>query len=96
MSSRKTCAAHGNGGLNLYPLPNLKNETNNNYLLQYARLNPRQTNVGKVDWNIDDKTRAYVRYSQDMGTIRTTSDGPPAATFRSLSPGSIDLTVRSP
>jgi hypothetical protein len=56
--------------LNLYPLPNLRNETNNNYLLQYARLNPRQTNVGKVDWNIDDKTRAYVRYSQDMGTIQ--------------------------
>jgi hypothetical protein len=60
----------GMGILDLYPLPNLQNETNNNYLLQYARLNPRQTNVGKVDWNIDDSTRAYVRYSQDVGTIQ--------------------------
>ena len=60
----------GKAILNLYPLPNLRNETNNNYLLQYARLNPRQTNVGKVDWNIDDRTRAYVRYSQDEGTIQ--------------------------
>lgn len=60
----------GQAILNLYPLPNLTNETNNNYLLQYARINPRQTNVGKVDWNINDQTRAYVRYSQDVGTIQ--------------------------
>lgn len=60
----------GRAILNLYPEPNLRNETNNNYLLQYARLNPRTTNVGKVDWNINDKTRAYVRYSQDFGTIQ--------------------------
>lgn len=56
--------------LNLYPEPNLRNETNNNYLLQYARINPRTTNVGKVDWNISDKTRAYMRYNYDFGDLQ--------------------------
>jgi len=60
----------GRAIMSLYPEPNLRNETNNNYLLQYARLNPRTTTVGKVDWNINDRTRAYVRYSQDWGTVQ--------------------------
>jgi len=57
----------GKAILALYPTPNLLNETNNNYLLQYQRKFPRFLNVGKVDWNISDKTRAYVRYSEDGG-----------------------------
>ena len=56
--------------LKLYPEPNFTNDVSNNYLLQYARINPRYTTVGKVDWNVDDKTRAYVRYSQDWGTVQ--------------------------
>jgi len=60
----------GRAIINLYPDPNLRNETNNNYLLQYARLNPRTTTATKIDWNINDKTRAYVRYSQDWGTVQ--------------------------
>jgi hypothetical protein len=56
--------------LKLYPDPNLRNETSNNYLLQYARINPRTTNVGKVDWNITDRTRAYMRYNYDYGDLQ--------------------------
>ncbi len=55
----------GRAILNLYPLPNLKNETNNNYLNEYAREDKRNLNVGKVDWSINDSTRAYVRYNYD-------------------------------
>jgi hypothetical protein len=60
----------GRAILALYPLPNLKNETNNNYLNQYAKTDKRYLNVGKVDWNINESTRAYVRYSYDFQNYR--------------------------
>lgn len=60
----------GSAILNLYPEPNLKNETNNNYLNQYSKTDKRYLNVGKVDWNINDTTRAYVRFSYDRQVYR--------------------------
>ena len=56
--------------LKVYPQPNLKNETNNNYLTQYAKEDKRHLNVGKVDWNINDSMRAYFRYSYDYQHYR--------------------------
>lgn len=60
----------GRAILNLYPLPNLKGETNNNYLNEYSRTDQRYLNVGKVDWNINESTRAYVRFSYDYQHYR--------------------------
>ncbi|MBI4877569.1 MAG: carboxypeptidase regulatory-like domain-containing protein [Acidobacteria bacterium] len=60
----------GKAILAIYPLPNLKNETNNNYLNQYAKTDKRYLNVGKVDWNINETTRAYVRFSYDFQNYR--------------------------
>ena len=54
--------------MNLFPLPNYSKDPNNNYTLQYQARYPRLSQVGKADWNIDGKTRAYVRYSNDSGT----------------------------
>lgn len=55
----------GRAIMNIYPLPNLLNETNNNYLNEYARINRRHLNVMKVDWTIDQNTRAFVRFNYD-------------------------------
>ena len=52
----------------LYPAANNPNDPNNNYNLVYQSLYPRLSQVGKVDWNINDTTRAYFRYSNDSGT----------------------------
>lgn len=60
----------GRAIMDLYPLPNLKNETNNNYLNEYAREDKRHLNVGKVDWNVNDSTRAYVRFNYDYQHYR--------------------------
>lgn len=54
----------------IYPEPNLQNETNNNYLNQYSKEDKRYLNVGKVDWNISDSMRAYVRISYDYQHYR--------------------------
>ncbi len=60
----------GRAIMNLYPLPNLRNETNNNYLNEYARQDKRYLSVGKVDWNINESTRAYIRYNYDYQHYR--------------------------
>ncbi|HET8547529.1 MAG TPA: carboxypeptidase regulatory-like domain-containing protein [Bryobacteraceae bacterium] len=60
----------GQAIMNLYPLPNLKNETNNNYLNQYAKEDKRHLGVAKVDWNINDSTRAYLRFNYDFQYYR--------------------------
>ncbi len=62
--------AWGRSILSLYPDPNFKNETANNYLNQYAREDKRYLTVGKVDWNINTSTRAYVRYNYDYQRYR--------------------------
>ncbi|MDZ4800950.1 MAG: carboxypeptidase regulatory-like domain-containing protein [Bryobacteraceae bacterium] len=55
----------GKAILAIYPEPNLKNETNNNYLSEYSKQDNRYLNTFKADYNINDRTRAYVRYSYD-------------------------------
>lgn len=60
----------GTAIMNIYPLPNLKNETNNNYLNQYAKVNNRYLNVVKVDYNISESMRAYVRFNYDYQHYR--------------------------
>jgi len=60
----------GKAIMNIYPMPNLKNETNNNYLNQYAKLDKRYLNVFKVDWNINESTRAFVRFNYDKQNYR--------------------------
>jgi hypothetical protein len=60
----------GRAIMNLYPLPNLKNETNNNYLNEYSKEDKRYLNVGKVDWNVNESTRAYVRFNYDHQKYR--------------------------
>jgi hypothetical protein len=58
----------GKAIMNLYPLQNNPADPNNNYILTYQALYPRLSQVGKVDWNLNDTTRAYFRYSNDSGT----------------------------
>lgn len=60
----------GKAIMNIYPMPNLKNETNNNYLNQYAKLDKRYLNVWKVDWNVNDSTRLFVRFNYDKQNLR--------------------------
>ncbi|MEK7403466.1 MAG: carboxypeptidase regulatory-like domain-containing protein [Acidobacteriota bacterium] len=60
----------GRAIMNIYPLPNLKNETNNNYLNEYSKVDKRYLNVGKFDWNINESTRAYVRFNYDYQHYR--------------------------
>jgi hypothetical protein len=58
----------GQAIMNLYPAPNNSNDPNNNYILQYQAITPRLSQVAKVDWNINDSTRMYFRFSNDGGT----------------------------
>jgi len=58
----------GKAILALYPLPNNTADLNNNYNLVYQALYPRLSQVAKVDYNISNSTRMYLRYSNDGGT----------------------------
>jgi hypothetical protein len=74
----------GRAILNTFPLPNNSSDPNNNYVLQFERTNPRISHVAKIDWNMDDRTHVYLRYSEDDGTqvdrsISNTSGILPAA-----------------
>jgi hypothetical protein len=64
-----TVTALGKAILNIFPAPNNPLDPVNNYILQTAAKNPRQTHTGKVDWNLGDNTRMYVRYTDDEGTL---------------------------
>jgi hypothetical protein len=58
----------GQAVLNLYPLPNNPSSPTANYNLLYQTLSPRLSQVAKVDFNISNSTRMYLRYSNDGGT----------------------------
>jgi hypothetical protein len=58
----------GKALMNVYPAANYSGDPTNNYLFQYQTKLPRLSMVGKVDWNVGDNTRVYVRYSNDDGT----------------------------
>ena len=77
----------GTAIMNLFPLPNLANNYPvNNYALQYQTKQPRFDHTAKVDWNIANNTRMYVRFTDDGGTqvdrsLGGTSGNLTAATF---------------
>ncbi len=58
----------GQAILNLYPQPNNPNSPTGNYNLVYQTILPRLSQVGKVDYNISNSTRMYLRYSNDGST----------------------------
>lgn len=58
----------GKAIMNLFPLPNNPSNLNQNYILSYQAITPRLSQSGKYDWNISDKNRLYLRYSDDEGT----------------------------
>jgi hypothetical protein len=58
----------GQAMMNLYPLPNNPSNPTANYTLVYQTLSPRLSQVAKVDFNISNSTRMYLRYSNDGGT----------------------------
>jgi hypothetical protein len=77
----------GSAIMNLFPLPNLaSNYPVNNFALQYETKQPRFDHTAKVDWNVADNTRMYVRFTDDGGTqvdrsLGGTSGNLLAATF---------------
>jgi len=60
---------------NTYPEPNYAGNNGINYLNTLPNNDRRWLNVGRVDWNLDDRTRAYVRYSQDVQRLRNRAPG---------------------
>jgi hypothetical protein len=58
----------GKAIMNIYPLPNNPSNLNQNYTLSYQAIVPRLSQMGKYDWNINEKNRLYLRYSEDEGT----------------------------
>jgi hypothetical protein len=58
----------GQAIMNLYPLPNNPNNPTLDYNLQYQTILPRLSQVAKVDFNISNSTRMYLRYSNDGST----------------------------
>ena len=58
----------GQAVMNLYPLPNNPSNPTSNYTLVYQTILPRLSQVAKVDFNISNSTRMYLRYSNDGST----------------------------
>lgn len=58
----------GKALMNVYPAANYTGDPYYNYLFAYQTEQPRLSQVGKVDWNVDDSTRLYVRFTNDSGT----------------------------
>ncbi|HEY2015937.1 MAG TPA: carboxypeptidase regulatory-like domain-containing protein [Bryobacteraceae bacterium] len=54
--------------LKIFPAPNLANDPVNNYALQYQTKQPRFSHTAKVDWEVANNTRLYVRFTDDGGT----------------------------
>ena len=59
----------------MFPKQNINNNPLQNYLLQVNNKQPRSANNVKADWNINDSTRSYVRYTFDGGTQEDRSTG---------------------
>jgi hypothetical protein len=65
----------GKALLAMFPKQNINNNPLQNYQLQVNNKQPRYANNVKTDWNINDSTRAYVRYTFDGGTQEDRSTG---------------------
>src|SRR5574340_317448 len=60
----------GRALMSLYPMPNRTGDLTYNYTFTSARQAPRYAHVAKGDWNVSDKTRAYLRFTRDGGTAK--------------------------
>jgi hypothetical protein len=60
--------AQGKAILAMFPKQNVNNNPLQNYALQVNNKQPRYANNVKTDWNINDNTRSYIRYTFDGGT----------------------------
>src|SRR6185295_9928024 len=65
----------GKAILAMFPKQNINNNPLQNYQLQVNNKQPRSANNVKTDWNVNDNTRAYVRYTFDGGTQEDRSTG---------------------
>ncbi len=65
----------GKAILAMFPKQNVNNNPLQNYQLQVNNKQPRYANNAKVDWNMSDATRSYVRYTFDGGTQEDRSTG---------------------
>jgi hypothetical protein len=66
----------GRALMNAFPLPNNPGNLNENFVYLPELSNPRRSNTIKVDWNINERSQANVRYTDDAGTQiqRTTAN----------------------
>ena len=62
--------------MNAFPLPNSPGNLAENYVAQPDLSNPRRSNTFKVDWNVNERSQASVRFTDDEGTQvqRTTAN----------------------
>lgn len=60
----------GKALMTLYPAENRTGDLTSNYTYTSLREAPRYSNVGKADWNISDRARAYIRFTRDGGTAK--------------------------
>ncbi|HKA01103.1 MAG TPA: carboxypeptidase regulatory-like domain-containing protein [Candidatus Solibacter sp.] len=65
----------GKAILAMFPKQNINDNPLQNYALPVNNKQPRYANNAKVDWNVNDKTRSYVRYTFDGGTQEDRSTG---------------------
>jgi hypothetical protein len=65
----------GKAILAMLPKQNVDNNPLQNYVLQVNNKQPRYANAAKVDWNINDAMRSYIRYSFDGGTQEDRTTG---------------------
>jgi len=65
----------GKAILAMFPQANQTNNLLQNYVLQVNNKQPRYANAAKGDWNINDSTRTYIRYTFDGGTQEDRTTG---------------------
>ena len=65
----------GKALLAMFPKQNINNNPLQNYQLQVNNKQPRSANNVKTDWNVNDNTRTYIRYTFDGGTQEDRSTG---------------------
>ena len=58
----------GRALMNVFPLPNNPGSLTENFVAQTERTNPRVSNTIKIDWNVNERSQASVRYTDDEGT----------------------------
>jgi len=62
-----------------------------NYIWNYVEAHPRRNDTARIDWNITEKLRAFVRYSQDYDTSLQSFGMPIRDTAGNYEPFSVDF-----